>query len=384
MSTDVTYFQSTDPNAPGPNDNTMARLLAILDACLITGYGTVTVASLSVTDGLATAVVDAGHGFSEACVVEIAGANETAFNGRHKITVISATQFAFPAGAATGSASGTITAKRASAQWSKPFSAADRAVYRSTDPDAYDGGYFLRVYPNPSPLSFGNTARAAGYQSMTDVDTGLGATDDRGLCMNQFNGTWLLIADRRAFWFFAVTDSGNNQPRAGFFFGDCPALRAADDYATLIAGQADAAQRAERYHSWLIIGSGTDGQKGRWLRGRTGIGSNIVQRCGFFVSSTGNIQTNGPGDADLSISSWDDLFVTAGPILLLENSLPRAYLPGAHAPAHRLDNGLTRESLVSAAGRVWMPVQFSMPAQAGGLSAGEWCWLWLDLTGPWR
>jgi hypothetical protein len=71
----------------------------------------VSVASITQVDGLATATVSAGHGFSDGDQVTIAGAAQAGYNLTINVNVTSATVFTYPVAAATVSpATGTITA----------------------------------------------------------------------------------------------------------------------------------------------------------------------------------------------------------------------------------------------------------------------------------
>ena len=49
----IKYFESTDAGAPTLN-NAVGSMIAVLDACLITGYNSKSVASITVASGVAT------------------------------------------------------------------------------------------------------------------------------------------------------------------------------------------------------------------------------------------------------------------------------------------------------------------------------------------
>ena len=170
--TTVKLFRSTDAGAPTIGA-AAGSLIAALDACLVTGYGAVTVNTLSVVSGVATTIVSAGHGLTMAGstgpVMRIAGATPSGLNGDWRVTVVNSTTFTFATTAADGTASGTITAQRAPAGWEKAFSGTNLAAYRSTDLAAT--GCYLRVN---DPAGSGGTykAYATGYATMSDIDTG--------------------------------------------------------------------------------------------------------------------------------------------------------------------------------------------------------------------
>ena len=133
-STSVKYFTSAMAGAPQLN-TTAGCLIAMLDACLIDGFGLKTADSVVVASNIATLTVAAGVGFADHAVVLIAGATPAGLNGEKRILSKTTTTITFDAtGISDQTASGTITAKLAPAGWQKQFSATNLAAYRSTDP----------------------------------------------------------------------------------------------------------------------------------------------------------------------------------------------------------------------------------------------------------
>ncbi len=78
MSTAVKYYDSTMSGAPSLS-GTAGALVGVLDACLVDGFGSVTVDSLTVASNVATATISGGHQFAmignTGPVITIAGAN---------------------------------------------------------------------------------------------------------------------------------------------------------------------------------------------------------------------------------------------------------------------------------------------------------------------
>ena len=122
---------------------TAGTLIAVLDACLVNGFGSVTLNSLVVQNNVATATVSGGHGFAMIVgvnnvspgvgpVVRIDGATPAALNGDWRLaSVPNSTTFTFAAeGIPDQTATGTITAKRAPAGWAKAFGGANKAAYQ--------------------------------------------------------------------------------------------------------------------------------------------------------------------------------------------------------------------------------------------------------------
>ena len=186
---------------------TSGALIAVLDACLITGFGTVSVTSLTVADGVATATVSAGNSFNPHHIILIEGASDSALNGRHRVLLDgnSSTSFSFKTTAASGPASGTISAKYAPVPgWEKPFSAANKAVYRATT-----GNRFYYRVDDSLPEKY--VAEIRGYETMASVDVGAApfplltriSTIEKSIGANATGKYWDLVADCRAVMFGA-------------------------------------------------------------------------------------------------------------------------------------------------------------------------------------
>ncbi|MBF5006355.1 hypothetical protein [Diaphorobacter caeni] len=142
--------------------------LAALYAFLITGFGESTALSVSVTDGVGTAVFPAGISFEYYSVVLFAGVTSPAqLNGEARILSVSGSTVTFETDAPNGVATGTITCRYAPVGgWDRPFYGTGKAVFKSIDPQS--PGFCLRVDDTGS-----NSARIRGYESMTDLDTGV-------------------------------------------------------------------------------------------------------------------------------------------------------------------------------------------------------------------
>lgn len=80
----VKYFHSAMRGAPVVS-GTAGTMISLLDACLITGFGTVTLTGLNVSGGVASATVSAGSSFEAGAVVLLAGATPDALNGEARV-----------------------------------------------------------------------------------------------------------------------------------------------------------------------------------------------------------------------------------------------------------------------------------------------------------
>lgn len=76
----VRVYRSTDFGAPQLSGQ-VGTLLAILDACLVNGYGANTITSLTQSGGVATATTLVPHQYTNSPKVLIAGAGASEYNG---------------------------------------------------------------------------------------------------------------------------------------------------------------------------------------------------------------------------------------------------------------------------------------------------------------
>lgn len=170
VDTSVKNFNNTMVNAPVLN-GVAGSMIALLDALLVTGFDTKALVSLVALGGVMTATYSGTHSSQLDSVVEIAGVagGPTGFagaNGEQKITATpTATTRQWATALPDGTYTGTITMKMASCGWSKPFTGANKAVFRSND--VTGTRLFLRVDDSST-----TAARVLMYETMTDVDTG--------------------------------------------------------------------------------------------------------------------------------------------------------------------------------------------------------------------
>jgi hypothetical protein len=86
-------FRSTDAGAPVLN-NAAGALISVLDACLVTGFNSVGVSSISITSNVATVTTSAAHGLAVGQVAAVADSGVVAANGNLTVlTVPSATTY---------------------------------------------------------------------------------------------------------------------------------------------------------------------------------------------------------------------------------------------------------------------------------------------------
>lgn len=218
-------------------------LIALLDAVLVNGWGVQTATQVVVASGVATATFPANHAAWVNSVVTVAGATPSVLNGEQKIIDVVPNKVRWATTAPDGTATGTITVKMAPAGWSKPFSGANLAVYRSANPQA--NGHYLRI--NDADPKF---ARVVGYETMTAISTGTGLFPTaaqasgggywyKAVTAGTTAMRWALVADSRMFYFLPVAYTayeGQDAYRSPQFiyFGDPINLAPVDPWSTVV------------------------------------------------------------------------------------------------------------------------------------------------------
>lgn len=382
----VRYFDSTMSGAPSLS-GTAGTLISVLDACLVNGFGTVTLDSLVVASNVATGTVSGGHGFSMigsavGSVITIAGATPSGLNGTWRIaSVPDSTHFTFAtSGISDQTATGTITAVRAPLGFSKVYSGTNKAVYRADD--IMSSRLYLRVADDGT--GFATYARIRGYESMSDVDTGTGPfpTDAQisgGLYWGKSSAAsstaraWRLIGDSQGVYLFSNQDGAGSWISAAWV--DIPSEKAGDAFRTLIIGGTVTTVSNQGYLHLINNPAGH-----YFARSYVQTGTSIAV---FKLSH--HIAANGIGFYGIAypapmggqfycapVDVWEGTTYAAATAL-------RGPLPGIYAPLHQsaqLTDGSFQTDVIGLDGRTLL-VQI---IKHGGQNYSAA----IDLTGPWR
>jgi hypothetical protein len=243
----VVCYKSTQQGAPTLT-GVAGSLITLLDACLVNGYGSVSVSSITQTGNVATVTTATAHGLLTGDRATIAGAAQTDYNVSATVAVTSATGFTYTvANNPVSPATGTITARRAGANWTKEFTGTNRAAYRMNPTN--NTGFYLDVNDAAPGTGGAREARVLGFETMSAVGTGTGQFPTTAQLQSQFTNirksttadatarAWTLVGDDSCFYLF--TETGDvTLPVAccTFHFGDFISYRANDPYrCTLMA-----------------------------------------------------------------------------------------------------------------------------------------------------
>lgn len=164
----LSYIRDNMRGAPVINGNTPGCLIAALDALLVTGWGAASPTSVVVASGVATATFASTTPWTVGTVIEVSGGTPSSINGKARVATSDGNTLTWATSAPDGAYTGTISIKYAAAGWEKVFSdGTTKAVYRSTD--VTSSRFCLRVDDSGT-----RSARVCGYESMSDVNTGVG------------------------------------------------------------------------------------------------------------------------------------------------------------------------------------------------------------------
>ncbi|MEG2434038.1 MAG: hypothetical protein RSB25_20605, partial [Acinetobacter sp.] len=150
-STDIKFYVHTNNNAP-QLQNAYGSMINVLDACLVNGINIGAISSLTASETTATALFSSAHNLIQYQVIKITGANQTEFNGEHRILTVpnsNTVTFELASESSVPIATGTITASLPPLGWEKPFSSSNpsgggKAAYRSANTLLLNR-HFLRV-----------------------------------------------------------------------------------------------------------------------------------------------------------------------------------------------------------------------------------------------
>lgn len=398
VDTSVKFAFSRMANAPVLN-GVAGALVALLDAFLVTGFDTKTLTSLVVAGGVATASYSGTHASEEAAVVLIAGVTggPTGFaglNGEQKITAApSAATRTFATALPDGTYTGTITMKIAPLGWTKVYAGPNVAVYKSSD--VTSSGNLLRVDDTGT-----TAARVVGYESMTDINTGIGPFPTvaqisgggywtKSSVANSTATQWALIGDSKDFKFInaaAFPASANYIGTVTRGFGDPISQKPGGDPYSCVLNCSLVASAVSQ----------TDGgYDRRWdstfnqcfsPRTHTGLGSGVAQ---YARSLTGSSTVASGQDPTLGVfpnECVDGAIRMSRRVITQVGFLGiRALVPGVfHIPQDRLGAVFTNfDKFTATDGRRYAVMQTSS-ASFDTTTNTSFGVIPMDLTGPWR
>lgn len=397
VDTSVKFMTENMPGAPVLS-GAAGTLISVLDALLVTGFGLRTATSVTVAGGVATVTL-ASNGLNanllhSVILVDGVAAPMADLNGEQRVTAASTTTLQFATAVADGTATGTITVKSAPAGWEKLYSGTNKAVYRSTH--VQSAKHCLRV-DDTGTMS----ARVIGYETMTDVDTGVGPFPTAAQMSG--GGYWWKSIDAtataRGYFFAADPRMLLAAPRASGVgaalsanvrgFGDPIALAPSGDaWATVLsyAGSNNSSGFEYGAFSGTTAASATIGGAA-FPRAFSGLGAAVLCRP---VNEAGEpYQISGRHAAGLGPgpSSIDGQIKLARAMMAEQTvySAPRCVVPGVFcAPQLIADGAFLPGTVIDGAGALIGRKLLSVVTSTAASAASNMGVAFIDITGPWR
>lgn len=378
--TSVKYLHSELPGAPVLN-GTAGSLIAVLDACMVNGWGLLTATSVVVSGGIATATFATGHSFEPLSVALVTGAIPAGLNGEQRITSTSTNTISWATAVADGTATGTIAVKLAPAGWQK-LSGTNKAAYKSLSPSA--SGCWARIDD-----SGGRGARLRAFETMTDADTGVGPTPTDvqltgGLYVSKSNSAdttsrkWIVVSTDRSILLLTANYSAYPNDYNPYYFGDFSSLKSGDAYNFMVVADT-ADQSSSQYVGFNALTYNSSIAGVYTVRSYTQAGGSVqavLRKPGLITSGSGD-SGNPPGPNPIN-NSLDVI-----PTLIYEgvasNAPRRGAVPGIYGIPHALGGSYDSKQQIAAVvdlpGHVMIGVRY-YTASGGSRYA-------VDITGPW-
>lgn len=391
VDTSVKHAYSSMAGAPIIS-GTAGALIAVLDAFLVTGWGSKAVDLATISGGVCRLNFASGKSAAqEHAVILVAGASPAGINGEQKVTAVANGWVEFKTDLPDGTITGSISFKMAPLGWEKVFSKTNVAVYRSADPAGTR--CFLRVDDTDA-----KNARVMAYEGMTSVDDGVGAYPlpsqiagggywPKASTVSAASCSWSLFGDSHGFVLHTHTLAESPGISGSVWgFGDLEPVKSGDAYASvLFCAASDVSSATDLQSSSLEHVSPAGGTNAFLPRSFTGIGScikgihgaeGLISGTGVAGAVAGSLLPTYPNGAGNS------LFFTrkavAEPIAGLRGLVRGLYMP-AQSCHLAFSKGDMLDGVGVSSGRKLLAVKCGAPA--GGSSAGV---LFVDITGPWE
>jgi hypothetical protein len=365
-------------------------MIAVLDACLVNGWGLITLDSLVVTSNVAVATKSTGCTYDVGAVVLVAGATPSGLNGEHKVTATTANSVSFATtGIADGTATGTITLKLAPAGWAKTYSGTNLAAYKPTDVTAT--GCLLRVDDTAA-----QTTRVVGYETMSDVNTGTGvfptATQRTGGTWWTKSSTatsaarsWYILSDGRMFYFIRYYHATYSTHSELTCFGDMIPTKTSDAYSCCLFGIAGDSTSTPATTSNCFYYSTASATDLYCPRSYTGIGTSQQMRKLFPCISIGTDSYSGQLTLGMPFPNPGDGGLYVVPMYISEHVSFnfRGVTPGFYACPQNvaITSFNTGDSVSTVTGLSGKKLKAFLSNNA---TYSVYSTYFIDITGPWR
>lgn len=195
-------FYTSDDVGIGKLNLAAGSLVSVLDAILVTGFNVRPCRGVTMDAGIATLMVDGGHGYKVFDVIQIDGAMPTEANGEYRVKTSESDRIMFDCQVAISSVA-SATIKRAPLGWTTAFTGTNVRAYRPDNPAVE-----TTIYQVSDLSATHDSPRLTIFESQTGIDVGtnkwITAVFPKPRVVGQ---PWQLIGDGRAFYWFIQVDN---------------------------------------------------------------------------------------------------------------------------------------------------------------------------------
>lgn len=224
---------------------TAGALIGLLNACLISGFNTVSLSSIVISNNVATCTSSGAHNLflfrnMVGPIIRISGATSlTGINGDWRVSsIVSPTVFTVNISEVEdGTVSGTLICKIAPADWTSPYTGTNLAVYRPPEGNRFS----LRVDDTNTTYALVRAAESFNAVSSPTnsfpLTAQVGDTNCRWVKSNSADSTarsWILLADSKRMYFFPMWNTSYSW-RDVYIFGDMVSYMTNDGFATILS-----------------------------------------------------------------------------------------------------------------------------------------------------
>jgi len=384
----VKFFHSGMVSAPVLSGS-VGSMVGVLDACLKDGFGSKSVTSLVVSDGVATMEFSGSAAPEVGSSVLVAGATPSGLNGDQKVIAVASGSVSFATEEADGTATGTITFKMSPLGFSTPFTGTNLRVYRADDVESTR--MYLRVDDTGT-----TTCRVVGYEAMSDANTGIHpfpteAQVSGGMYWGKSSSAssaardWLLIGDSRSFILWGNFAANVLGVGAAFGFGDIDSNKSGDAYGCAIfGGDSGVNNTGSPIAGCIGYGLGTNTTTLAYIaRASTGLGAaQLAKKFAAMNTNAGYSGTSNYNQSGLTYPNGPDNALLVSPVEIQVGTGVRGRVAGAyHCPQTLGDSFNTRDTIDGTgafSGKRFMAIRTGTP---GSSTYGA---MFVDVTGPWR
>ena len=333
----VKWFSSDMGGAPVLGDTAAGDFIALLKACLVTGFNVTPVASATyeAESGEVLVTLTTGHGFKAWQVIEVSGADQESYNGQHRVTSIGSdwVRYVPDAAPSVSPATGTTIEIKAAPVGGWQVVAEDaenhRIAFKRTDPRATSHVLVIENNGNEGQYPSGgeHLAMMRVCDSFTDLDTFEEACTNYWAASHNWSSKdeWHFVGDSMLFYW--IDRYANSSKMSVFTAGQIESLMPGDASGFILNGIGSGNAYEWRSNDTYYTDFGSFNSAG----------FRKIARSYSQLPGSAPWQTVGIGSAFGDLASYPNpqdngFYVATGKILITESGGIRGFMPGVLQP----------------------------------------------------